>query len=138
MTKKEPNHKKYGLLPPKIAECNFGSLDHGLCGSGGSIYNKDTSQNKLSACTHNDRSRNTSQVGLKLSKPQISQQYPSRICFKTHGWHVTRDFNLLPLTMGMLVNSNVSLSKCVGMTMMARVFDNKETNLVCMIVDICS
>jgi hypothetical protein len=39
MTKKEC--KKYGLLPPKIAESNLG---HGMCGSGGSIYNKDTSQ----------------------------------------------------------------------------------------------
>jgi hypothetical protein len=27
-----------------------------LCGSGGSIYNKDTNQNTLSAYTHNDRS----------------------------------------------------------------------------------
>jgi hypothetical protein len=49
MTKKEPNHKKYGLLPPKIAESDIGSLDHGLCESGGSIYNKDTSENTLSS-----------------------------------------------------------------------------------------
>jgi hypothetical protein len=27
--------KKYGLLPPKIAESDTVSLDHGLCGSGG-------------------------------------------------------------------------------------------------------
>jgi hypothetical protein len=47
MTKKE--RKKYGLLPPKIAESDLQSLGHGLCGSGGSIYNKDTSQNKLSS-----------------------------------------------------------------------------------------
>jgi hypothetical protein len=46
MTKKE--RKKYGLLPPKIAESDKQSLGHGLCGSGGSIYNKDTSQNTLS------------------------------------------------------------------------------------------
>jgi hypothetical protein len=46
MTKKE--RKKYGLLPPKIAESDTVSLGHGLCGSGGSIYNKDTSQNTLS------------------------------------------------------------------------------------------
>jgi hypothetical protein len=63
-----------GLLPPKIAESDILSLDHGLCGSGGSIYNKDTSQNTLSACTHNDRSSYQSLVGLKLSKPQISQR----------------------------------------------------------------
>jgi hypothetical protein len=33
MTKKE--RKKYGLLPPKIAESDTVSLVHGLCGSGG-------------------------------------------------------------------------------------------------------
>jgi hypothetical protein len=29
------NRKKYGLLPPKIAESDNVSLGHGLCGSGG-------------------------------------------------------------------------------------------------------
>jgi hypothetical protein len=33
MTKKE--RKKYGLLPPKIAESDTQPLGHGLCGSGG-------------------------------------------------------------------------------------------------------
>jgi hypothetical protein len=47
MTKKE--RKKYELLPPKIAESDTVSLGHGLCGSVGSIYNKDTSQNILYA-----------------------------------------------------------------------------------------
>jgi hypothetical protein len=47
MTKKERVCKKYGLLPPKIAESVSVSLVYGLCGSGGSIYNKDTSQNTL-------------------------------------------------------------------------------------------
>jgi hypothetical protein len=56
MTKKERNHKKYGLLLPKIAESDIAPLGHGMCGSGESIYNKDTNQNTLSACTHNDRS----------------------------------------------------------------------------------
>jgi hypothetical protein len=36
MTKKEREGKKYGLLPPKIAESDTVSLVHGLCGSGGS------------------------------------------------------------------------------------------------------
>jgi hypothetical protein len=35
MTKKDNNCKKYGLLPPKIAESDIVSVDHGLCGSGG-------------------------------------------------------------------------------------------------------
>jgi hypothetical protein len=108
MTKKELTRKRYGLLPPKLAESDIQYLGHGLCGIGGSIYNKDTSQNTLSACTHNDRSSNTSQVGLKLSKPQISQQHPSRICFMIPGLHVTQDLNLLFLTMGLWANSNVS------------------------------
>jgi hypothetical protein len=98
MTKKE--RKKYGLLPRKMIESDILPLVHGLCGFGGCICNKDTSQNTLSACTHNDRSRNTTKVGLKLSKSQISQQHPSRICFITPGWHVTRDLNLLSLKMG--------------------------------------
>jgi hypothetical protein len=35
MTKKESILKKYGLIPPKIAESDIVSLVHGLCGSGG-------------------------------------------------------------------------------------------------------
>jgi hypothetical protein len=88
-----------------------------MCGSGESIYNKDTNQNTLSACTHNDRFSNSSLVGLKLLKPQISQQHPSRICFIITGWCVTCKFNLLSLTMG--ANSNVSSNKCVHKTIMA-------------------
>jgi hypothetical protein len=117
MTKKE--RKKYGLLPPKIAESDIVTLVHGLCGSGGSIYNKDTIQITLSACTHNDRSSNKSLADLKLSKPQISQQHPSRICFITPGWHVTRDLNILSLTMGVWPNSIVISNKCVYKTIMA-------------------
>jgi hypothetical protein len=49
MTKKEDKRKKNGMLPPKIAESYTVSLGYGLCGSGGSIYNKDTRQRKLSA-----------------------------------------------------------------------------------------
>jgi hypothetical protein len=113
MTKKEEERKKYGLLPPKIVESYSVSLVHGMCGSVGSIYNKDTNQNTLSACTHNDRSRNTPMAGLKLLKPQISQQHPSRICFITPGWHINCNLNLLSLTMGLCENSNVSSNKCV-------------------------
>jgi hypothetical protein len=48
MLKKDQRRKKYGLLPPKIAESDIVSLGHSLCVCGGSIYNKDTSQNTLS------------------------------------------------------------------------------------------
>jgi hypothetical protein len=34
MTKKEQKCKKYGMLPPKIAQSDTVSLCHGLCGSG--------------------------------------------------------------------------------------------------------
>jgi hypothetical protein len=94
-------------------------LGYGMCGSGGSIYNKNTSQNTLSACTQNDRSSNQTLSGLKLSKPQISQQHPSRICFITPGWHITRDLNLLSLTMEVRANSNVGSNKCACKTFMA-------------------
>jgi hypothetical protein len=112
MTKKERKRKKYGLLPPKIAESVTVSLVHGLCVSGGSIYNKDISQNTRSACAHNDRSSNTSLVGLKLLKPQVSQQHPSRICFITPGWYITSNLNLLSLKMVIRENPNVSSDKC--------------------------
>jgi hypothetical protein len=36
---------------------------------------------------------------------KIIQQHPSRICFITPGWHVTRNLNLLSLTMGIWANS---------------------------------
>jgi hypothetical protein len=49
MTKKEQKRKKYRLLPPKRAESDTLSFGHVLCGSGGPIYNKDTSQNTISA-----------------------------------------------------------------------------------------
>jgi hypothetical protein len=113
ISKKERIRNKYELLPPKIAESDTVSLVHGLCRSGGYIYKKDTSQNTLSDCTQNDRSSNTSQLGLKFLKPQISQQHPSRICFITLGWHVTRDLNLLSFIMWVWASTNVSSNKCV-------------------------
>jgi hypothetical protein len=49
MTKKE--RRKYGLLPPKIAEPDIVSLGYGLCGSGGFLYNKGH-QAKFTLCLH--------------------------------------------------------------------------------------
>jgi Integrase zinc binding domain len=51
LTKRE--RKKYGLLPPKIAESDPCTPGHGLCRSSGSIYNNDTTQDTLSAGPHN-------------------------------------------------------------------------------------
>jgi hypothetical protein len=45
--KEKEKCKKYRLLPFKIDEPQIVSLGHGLCGSGGSMYNKDTSQSTL-------------------------------------------------------------------------------------------
>jgi hypothetical protein len=56
---------------------------------------------------------------MELLKPQISQQQPPSICFITPGWHVTRDLNLLSLTMATGANSKVRSSKCVRKTIMA-------------------
>jgi hypothetical protein len=89
-----------------------------LCGSGGSIYNNDTKQNTLSAWTHNDRSINIPKGGLKLLKLRISQYHSSRIYFITPGWRVTRNLNLLSLTISEGANSNVTSNKCVCMTTM--------------------
>jgi hypothetical protein len=55
MAKKDHTNKKYGLLPTKATEYDTLSLGHCLCVSGGSIYNKDTSQkNSLLALTMMD------------------------------------------------------------------------------------
>jgi hypothetical protein len=35
---------------------------------------------------------------FEIVEATISQQHPSRICFITPGWHVTRDLNLWSLT----------------------------------------
>jgi hypothetical protein len=85
---------------------------------GGSIYNKDTIQNVLSAFTHNDVSSNK-KAGSKLLKLQISQNHPSRLCFITPGWNVTYDLNLLSLTMEVRANLKVSSNKCLSKTIMA-------------------
>jgi hypothetical protein len=102
LTKKSLINKTYGLLPTKITESDIVTLGHELCQSDGttSIYNKDNIQNTLSAFNHNDRSSHKSQTCLILPKPQIRQQCPSRDCFKTTGWHITHNLNLLTLTMG--------------------------------------
>jgi hypothetical protein len=86
-TKKEHTSKECGLVPPKIAESDIRFLRHGLCRSGWSIYIKDTSQNTLSACTHNDRSINQHRLvwNFKIHK-KVS---PPRICFITPDCNVT-------------------------------------------------
>jgi hypothetical protein len=50
---------------------------------------------------------------------QINQQYLSRICSITPGWHITHNLNSLSLTIVVKENSNVSSSKSVNNTIMA-------------------
>jgi hypothetical protein len=98
MTKKD--HKKYGPLPPKIAESDTIFLIHSLCGSDESINNKDTSQITLS----------DSLPALKMIDPatgwfeivEVTNKSATSIqdFFIKSGWHVTRDLNLLSLKMG--------------------------------------
>jgi hypothetical protein len=77
MTKEE--RKKYGLIPTKIAESDIVAQVHGLCGSGGSIYNKDTSQNTLSvfmfALTMIDLATGSFEIVEATNKSAISTQY---------------------------------------------------------------
>jgi hypothetical protein len=110
ITKTENARKNYGLIPPKIVESDTVSLGHDLCGSGGTtfIYNKESIQKTLSAYTYNDKYRNQAQAGLTLSKPQISQQHPSKICFITPGWHVIRELNLIAFKMELWANTSLS------------------------------
>jgi hypothetical protein len=94
MTKKERTCIKYGLLPPKIAESDAVSLIHGLCGSGGSRPFQIMTQAKthsMLALTMIDQATGW----FEIIKAQISQQYPSRICFITPGWHVIVEFLIL-------------------------------------------
>jgi hypothetical protein len=91
MTKKKNMHKKYGKLPPKTTESEIVFLIHGQYKSCGSIYNEDTIQTTLSAYIHNHRFINAPLAVSKLLNPQMSQNHPSRICFMTPDWNVTRD-----------------------------------------------
>jgi hypothetical protein len=112
MTKKERVRKKYGLLPPKIAESDTQSLGHGMCGSGGShpfTIRTPAKTHSLLALTMIDPATGW----FEIFEAKKSQQHPSRICFITHCWHITRDLNLLSLTMGDAANSNVNSKKCV-------------------------
>jgi hypothetical protein len=112
MTKKE--REKYGLLPPKIVESDLGSLGHGMCEYGGTTpFKRMTPFKTHSLLAFTIIKPANILVGLKLSKPQISQHHPSRICFITPCWHVTSDLNLLSFSMGVWQNSNVSSNKSV-------------------------
>jgi hypothetical protein len=116
MTKKERASKKYGMLPPKIAESDIVTLGHGLCGSSGSIYNKDTSLNTLSV----------SLLALTIIDPAINIGWFEIVKATNKSATSIQDLfqntwlaryqnllNLLSLTMGSWENSNVSSKKCV-------------------------
>jgi hypothetical protein len=110
------HRNKYGMFPPKIAESDpWVMVCVDLVGPIPFTIRTPTKTHSLLALTMIDPATGW----FKLSKPQISQQHQSRICFITHGWHITRDLNLLSLTMGVWKNSNVSSNKCVYKKIMA-------------------
>jgi hypothetical protein len=93
MTKKE--RKKYGPLPPKIAESDSWVM---VCVDlvGPFTIRTPAKTHSLLALTMIDPATGW----FEIVKATISQQHPSRICFITPGWHVTRNLSLLSLTMG--------------------------------------
>jgi hypothetical protein len=106
ITKKERSLKKYRLFPPKIAESEIIFLGHDLYGSGGFIYNKHTSQNTLYASLLALTMIDPATGWFEVVKATNNSATSIQDCFITPGWHVTRNLNLLSLTMG--ANSNVS------------------------------
>jgi hypothetical protein len=85
MTKKERVGKKYGLLPPKIAESDPWVI---VCVDlvGTFTISTPTKTHSLLALTMIDPATGWFEI-VK------AKQHPSRICFITPGWHVTRDLN---------------------------------------------
>jgi hypothetical protein len=89
MTKKERARKKYGLLPPKIAETELGSLDHGLRGSVGTHpFTIRTTDKTYSLLTLTMIDPATGWFEIVEATNKSAKQHPSRICFITPGWHV--------------------------------------------------
>jgi hypothetical protein len=75
MTKKE--RKKYGPLPPKIAESDTQSLVHGLCGSGGTspfTMKKTSKTHSLLTLTMIDPATGWFEIVNKTNKSAISIQ----------------------------------------------------------------
>jgi hypothetical protein len=99
MTKKE--HKKYGLLPPKIAESDIVFLGHGLCGSGGSMYTTirtPAKSHSLLTLTMIDPATGWFEIVKATNKSEVSIQD----LFHKTGWHVTHDLNILVFDNGIM------------------------------------
>jgi hypothetical protein len=122
MTTKENTREKYGLPQPKIAESNTLSLVHGLCGSGGSIYNK-------LALTMIDPVTGWFEIVKATNKSAIYTQ-DLLICFIIPSWHVTCDVNLLPLTVVVRKTSNLSSNTCVLNTIMALILNQLQVTTI--------
>jgi hypothetical protein len=98
MTKKE--RKKYGLLPPKIAESDTVSLGNDLCESGAThpfTIRTLSKTHSLIALSMIDPESNTGwfEIVKATNKSATSIQ---DLFHNTCGWHITRNLNLLFLT----------------------------------------
>jgi hypothetical protein len=108
MRKKEIISKIYGLLPPKIIESDTKFLVHGLCGSGGSspfTIRTPAKTHSLLAHTMIDPATGWFEIVKATNSSATSIQdlfHNTWLAVR----HVTRDLNLLSLTMA--ANSNVS------------------------------
>jgi hypothetical protein len=111
MTKKEPERKKYGLLPPKIAESDIWSLGHGLRGSGGSIFTViiPVKTHSLLALTMIDPATRWFEIVTATNKSETSiQDLFHNTWLARHPWS-----QFIVLDNLQEENSNVSSNKCV-------------------------
>jgi hypothetical protein len=105
MTKNKHTRKKYGLLPPKIAESDpwvMVSVDM----VGPFTIRKQAKIYSLLELTMIDPAINTGWFEIVEATNKSATSI-------TPGWQITRDLNLLSLTMGVSANSNMSSYKCV-------------------------
>jgi hypothetical protein len=108
MTKYEPVSKKCDLLPLKLQNLTLYPWIMVCVDLVGSCTIRTIYKTQFMLEINHERSINKTQADLKILKPKISQKYPSRICFITPSGDVTRNLNLLSLTIRLWANSNVS------------------------------
>jgi hypothetical protein len=112
MTKKEQISKKYGLLPPKIAESDTHPWVM-VCVDlvGPFTIRTPAKTHSLLTLTMIDPATGWLEIVEATNKSATSVSIQELFHNIWLSRHVTRDLNLLSLTMG--VNSNVSSNKCV-------------------------
>jgi hypothetical protein len=120
MTKKEHTGKKYGLFLPKIAESDTASLGLGMCGSGGTTpftIRTPAKTHSLLALTMIDPATGWFYIVEATNKSAFATSIQD--LFITPVWHVTRDLNLLSLTMGCVGEFKREFKQMCNITIMA-------------------